>query len=202
MTVRSKLLLAALTALIALAALAPIASALRGFSFGSQAFTGTDPALTFGSEGGNVICPVTLEGTLHRSIAKVDFTLAGFVQRGRVAERSCTDTVEGATVQTELGEARFPWHIRYRSFTGTLPNISRIEGTVVALIVLVLRSIFGTLRCRYAGTLAILLTVVEGLVTRISVTGTGATTDPPHCPPRISLAGLLAFTALLPVTLI
>lgn len=202
MAVHRKVLLSALVALAGLTALTAVASASRGFSFGTQAFTGTDPAVTFDGESGSIICPVTLEGSLHRTVAKVNGTLEGFMTRGRVAEGSCRDTVEGATVQAELGEGRFPWHLRYGSFSGSLPSIEGIAGTVVANFTLNVRTIFGTSRCRYVGTWSRRIIVQEGLVTRISKSGNFTTTDRFPCAPRVIITILLTLTALMPVTLI
>jgi hypothetical protein len=58
---------------------------------------------------------------LHsRTLAKVAESLIGYVTRAALAGVRCTGG--SATVQTEA----LPWHIRYASFRGTLPNISGI----------------------------------------------------------------------------
>lgn len=174
----------ALVVMLSMASATSMATASRGFNIEPTAITGTDPSSTFGSESGNIICPLTLEGSLHRTIAKTDGTLAGFITRGRVGEASCTDTIESATVQGELGEGRFPWHVRFRSFSGTLPNIEQIQGTVVSNFTLTVRTIFGTTRCRYVGTMTLAVTISAGTATRIGTTGAVTTAQGFPCPAR------------------
>jgi hypothetical protein len=64
-------------------------------------------------------CEMTLEGSLHAStIAKVVGSLIGYITRGRLGPcRSGTATLLTATL---------PWHMRYREFRGTLPDISSV----------------------------------------------------------------------------
>lgn len=74
--------------------------------------------------GGNPTrCAVTMEGTLHsKTYAKTGGLLIGYITRVSIA-RPCANgeawfltTAEGQTMET------LPWHIRYDSFVGTLPN--------------------------------------------------------------------------------
>jgi hypothetical protein len=61
-------------------------------------------------------CRLTLEGSLHaRTMAKVAGSLIGYITRVRTGQ--CT---VGTTLLTET----LPWHVRYESFSGTLPNIT------------------------------------------------------------------------------
>jgi hypothetical protein len=83
---------------------------------------------TFGSSVGDVECPVTLRGSFHsRTITKTDGLLIGAVTGATVNDSSCTNG--RATVLS----GTLPWHIRYRSFVGTLPSIQRIITHVVGL---------------------------------------------------------------------
>lgn len=70
--------------------------------------------------GGVMRCPVTLEGSFSSAtIAKVAEALIGRVSRAAVG--SCTNG--SATIHPES----LPWHIRYRTFFGTLPRITGIK---------------------------------------------------------------------------
>jgi hypothetical protein len=67
-------------------------------------------------------CHVTLEGSFHSAtFAKTRDLLLGYITR--VATASCST---GTTILT----ATLPWHVRYTSFSGTLPNITLITGRV------------------------------------------------------------------------
>jgi len=117
---RIKLLMVGLGAALLLA-LATGGAMARSFSLSDNTFSAKWAGLRFIAAGRTVVCPVTLEGTFHsRTLAKVVNSLLGFVTRAIVNNAACTGG--GATVLS----ATLPWHITYRSFTGTLPNIERI----------------------------------------------------------------------------
>jgi hypothetical protein len=124
---QSKVWLALLGATVALGALVGTASA-RNLSISNQNIRATWATMEFSNPGAGVLvrCPVTLEGSLHsRTIAKVAGSLIGFITRALVAEASCTGgraRVRGETL---------PWHVTYQGFTGTLPNIVRLNTSVV-----------------------------------------------------------------------
>jgi hypothetical protein len=122
----SKLLLTGLTAALLLAAMVSSASANR-LSVSNQAFRVVFTPLTFQSseEGGvQVRCNVTLEGSFHtRTIVKTANSLIGHISRASL--NSCS----GGTAT--ILQASLPWHVQYRSFTGTLPNIT---GVVLGLV--------------------------------------------------------------------
>ena len=123
MTHRSRLLLAGLMATLLLSAAVATASANR-LSTSSQNFRAVWTPLTFAP--GPVECNVTLEGSYHSAtITKTVGALIGYVTRASVDNRSCTGG--HATVLTET----LPWHIRYRGYTGTLPNISGVVTGMV-----------------------------------------------------------------------
>jgi hypothetical protein len=70
-----------------------------------------------------VRCHVTLEGSFHsRTIPKRERLLIGAVSRVTIQNSNCTN---GTTVVLRL-----PWHITYESFTGTLPDITSINGLI------------------------------------------------------------------------
>jgi len=127
----TKLLLASLTATALLAIAVGTASAGH-LSTSNQNFrvTWTSLELTNTINNEVVLCEVTLEGSFHSAtIAKTSGLLVGYVTRANLAgggrEARCTGG--SATIHQET----LPWHIRYRGFTGTLPNPS---GVVLGLI--------------------------------------------------------------------
>jgi hypothetical protein len=126
---RTRPLFGALAAVVVLGAAVGIASANR-FGLSDNTFKAVWNPLTFSEPlgGGAVRCRVTLEGTLHsKTIEKIEGSLIGYVTRVSVAESSCT----GGTARPLA--ATLPWHIKYETFEGALPNIRRInillEGT-------------------------------------------------------------------------
>jgi hypothetical protein len=82
-------------------------------------------------------CSVTLEGSFHyRTFLKVREALIGYVTRAIM--RNCTEG--SATVLT----TNLPWHIRYQSFEGTLPNILAIRVLLLLEELQIKERIFGT----------------------------------------------------------
>ena len=127
MTHRTKLLLTTLTttAILAIAVSSATASHL---SVSNQNFRSTWTSLRFNAGGNIILCPVTLETSFHSAtFSKTSGLLIGYVTRASIIGSSPSCVGGTATVRGET----LPWHIRYRSFTGTLPNIS---GAVVGLI--------------------------------------------------------------------
>jgi hypothetical protein len=137
----SKILLTALTAALVLGAAVGTTSARR-FEVSNQRFRVVWTALEFtGREpfGGTlrITCPVTLEGSLHsRTLSKVSGQLVGYITSANLT-RPCNGGEawilngserlwDGTTPTTTL-----PWHIRYDSFTGTLPIIEAIRVQLV-----------------------------------------------------------------------
>ncbi len=119
----SKLLLAVVSAAVLLGALASAASA-RNLSNSSQTNVALWRVMNFaGGIGGAVECEVKLSGSFHsRTIAKVTTTLIGYITEGTIL--SCR---RGSAT---INQSSLPWHRRYRSFTGTLPNITSLAETV------------------------------------------------------------------------
>jgi len=112
------------TTLIVAVMLAATGSATAArLSLNEQPFQATWARLRMGDVSGLttawVECPVTLEGSFHSAtLAKVARSLVGLVTRANLG--TCTNG--SATLLIE----RLPWHLRYRSFSGTLPRISAV----------------------------------------------------------------------------
>jgi hypothetical protein len=78
--------------------------------------------------GMSVSCPVTLEGSFHsRTLSKVCGQLIGYITSAQIP--STSPPCEGGTMTALAGS--LPWHVQYNSFTGTLPNITRIRITMI-----------------------------------------------------------------------
>jgi hypothetical protein len=123
--VRLTVALAAATALMA--ALAGSASA-RSLSTSSQTLRSTWARVSFREPifGFTVVCPVTLEGSLHsRTIAKGVYNLIGYITRAAVGPSASCAGGEATILTTSL-----PWHVRYQGFTGTLPEIRTVRALV------------------------------------------------------------------------
>jgi hypothetical protein len=118
-----KLILAAVGATVLLSALVSTASA-RTLSTSSQTLRSTFRRVRFELPFGDTICEVTLEGSLHsRTIAKSGGSLIGYITRADLGPCSSG----AATILRET----LPWHVRYKSFAGTLPNITSMRIDVI-----------------------------------------------------------------------
>ena len=116
----TKLLLASLAATALLMMAVGSASANR-LSTSSQRYRATWTSLELSNtvNSNTVRCAVTLEGTFHSAtIVKTSGALIGYVNRASV--NACTGG--SATIHTET----LPWHVRYRGYSGILPNITLI----------------------------------------------------------------------------
>jgi hypothetical protein len=143
MHTRSKLLLAALTSALLLAMAVGSASAAR-LGSNETAFRIVYAPLSFvPSFGSTARCPVTLAGSFHsRTITKEAGSLIGYVNSVTVG----TCEAGRARANTET----LPWHIRYVSFTGSLPNIATITQLLNNSSFEVQGEIFGLrVTCRY-----------------------------------------------------
>lgn len=107
-----------------LLALAVGTASARSISTSHQSWRTTFNPIQLRFSFGDVGCLLTLDGSFHaRTFAKVSGALVGYVTRA----------TGGACA---FGEWRYltqtlPWHMRYGSFTGTLPNISSMMLNVV-----------------------------------------------------------------------
>jgi len=99
-----------------------------------------------GERPGDVICPLTLEGSFHsNTFFKVPNSLIGYISRAALNEERCSGGV------ARYLQATLPWHIQYSGFAGSLPNITSITTKVIGLGILVTR---GELSCLYRTTAA------------------------------------------------
>jgi hypothetical protein len=128
-----KLILTALAASLLLSAMVSTASA-RNLSVSNQNIRATWTLLEFAvSREVSVRCQVTLEGSFHtRTIAKVADALIGAITRAIVKQEACREGTGSAFNGVERYNGTttpntLPWHITYRSFRGTLPNIESIR---------------------------------------------------------------------------
>ena len=124
MRIWRRLLLAGLAASLVLGGSATASPAEGGVSgHEGPTFRGTWGTVSWEGLFSPVRCTLTLEGSFHSAfISKVINALVGYVSAGRIG----TCAQGAATVLTET----LPWHVRYRSFTGTLPAITNLGFTV------------------------------------------------------------------------
>jgi hypothetical protein len=152
MRTTAKLGLTALVAALVLASAIGTASA-RSLSVSEQSFRSTFSSLEFASEIVTIRCRVTLEGSFHtRTIAKTANALVGALTRVIVAHPGCTNGEAWADNGTEaepLGTApnKLPFHLQYKSFTGTLPAITAVTLAVSRASFVTQATFFG-LQCR------------------------------------------------------
>jgi hypothetical protein len=117
-------------------------------SFSEQAFQSELGPLTFRAGGLSISCSITIEGSLHsRTISKTSGALVGYVFGGIERGEACS----GGTARGL--EETLPWHIRYSSFTGTLPRITGIRLQVIGVAISMEPSGSGLL-CLYKSTTA------------------------------------------------
>ena len=146
---RAKLVLAFLSATIVLAAMVATASAQR-FETSNPSIRATFASIRFGTtEGIEGICPLTLEGSFHsRTIVKTSELLVGYISRAVLNRAACRFT---SIESLEILQSSLPWHVRYESFSGSLPNITRINLRLLSISFTL--TAFGV-RCLYRSTVA------------------------------------------------
>jgi hypothetical protein len=136
---RARLSLVALMTALVLAGVVSAASAqrLEVSNQGIRVVWEGENILVFSAEGllTEVRCAVIAEGTLHsRIFSKVSGELIGFITRARVAHPCERNELWLLTGAEGLGEANtLPWHIRYDSFAGTLPNITEVRVQLIGV---------------------------------------------------------------------
>jgi hypothetical protein len=84
--------------------------------------------LNFANSAGGleVACAVTVEGSFHgRTIQKTSGLLVGYITRAIVGP--IANCVKTNVTNVQVLTASLPWHLRYDSFTGTLPAIAGIR---------------------------------------------------------------------------
>src|SRR6266511_5819391 len=160
-----KLLLAVVGATALLGALVASASA-RNLE-GTQTVSALWARMDFGGVFGTVECEVRLSGSFHeRTIATVAGTLIGYITEGTVLR--CARF--GVTIRQES----LPWHRRYRSLTGTLPNITGLSETVTGAEWRIELSGFACTVSATNSSTILTYAVSNGTVTRAEVSGTSS----------------------------
>jgi hypothetical protein len=126
----SRLLIAGFTTAVVFSIAVGSASANR-LSTSAQDIDMRWSSLVFSSDAGSsATCPITLQGSFHsRTLGKVVNGLIGFVSRASVRGQTSAGNCTGATATVLT--ATLPWHITYRSFQGTLPNITGVTINVI-----------------------------------------------------------------------
>lgn len=108
-----------------LGALVACASAAR-LSSSTQSISAHWNRMNFSGGFGTVECEVDLATSMHTStFTKTSESLVGYVTAANVPR--CTRG--GATILRET----LPWHVTYRSFSGTLPDITGIATNVIGM---------------------------------------------------------------------
>ncbi|MGB2711108.1 MAG: hypothetical protein WBC33_06290 [Conexibacter sp.] len=122
----AQLLLAPLVAVAFLAAVAAVAHANRGLQVEpSGSVTGTAPVTFTTLSGTQYWFLLTLRGSLHRTVSKVVGSLAGLITDCRGQPLREFPFLNIACVLT------MPWHVRYTSFSGTLPGITAASFVIL-----------------------------------------------------------------------
>jgi hypothetical protein len=143
------LLTAALAATTLLAALATTTAFARSFSVSNTNVRAVFRPLIFqGSNGSNVTCTVTLEGTFHyRTFLKVERTLIGYITRAIVDTPTCRSEGASTNIRARVLTETLPWHVRYIGFIGRLPEVTVRLRLLRAAFDLINVPIVGT--CKY-----------------------------------------------------
>jgi hypothetical protein len=130
----SRLLLIGLAATTVLAAFVTSATAGMLSLRGGQQFRAVWGQLEYSdtASANTVRCPVTLEGSFHSlAMRKIQRALIGYVTKAAVGTAACAGG-SAATLQESL-----PWHVRYDSFSGTLPSLTALNLQIVGLTFLI-----------------------------------------------------------------
>jgi hypothetical protein len=170
----------------------------RRFSLSEQHITAEwsgERLLKFeGGLGVEVQCHITMEGSFHsKTLSKVCGQLVGYITRAAV-ERPCVEApnknawvLNGIEVEENgaVTPQTLPWHVRYNSFTGTLPAITRIRLQLVGAAFLIR---INEVRC------LVQTTAARPALGDIELTGGVATTLRPvetqNISPTVTLGGL------------
>jgi len=160
-----KLLLTLVSATVLLGALVTSATA-RNFSASSQTNTALWTRAEFSGGFGTLECEIKISGSLHtRTGTKTVDSLIGYVTEGTVLRCS-----RGSAT---INQASFPWHRRYRAFTGTLPNITGQSETITGAEWTIREPTFG-IGCTVSRANSSVIgtyTISGGTITRAEITG-------------------------------
>ncbi len=128
MRIRAKALAAGAIVVVVLLGSAVAAQASRFAirnSLGTRVWRATWNEFRFSGVFGTVSCSLTLEGSMHSgTIVKTRGTLIGYVTGG--SSISGCGFFNSRVLTTNL-----PWHVRYASFSGTLPNPTRVNMEII-----------------------------------------------------------------------
>jgi hypothetical protein len=171
-TMRSttRLLIATLAATALFAVLATTAPA-RSFSVSNQNIRVVfRPLILTSGTGDRVSCTVTLEATFHyRTFIKVERSLIGNVTRAIVETPTCRSTGASTGIRARVLSETLPWHLRYISFLGRLPDVSIRIRLLRAGLDLINVPILGT--CKYSVTNDDIIGIGTGLNANFIVQG-------------------------------
>jgi hypothetical protein len=116
---------------------------------------------------GTIECEVKLSGSFHsRTSGKAVNSLIGYITEGtfqRCARGSMT-----------IRQESLPWHRRYRSFLGTLPNITGLTETVTGAEWRIENLGFNCTVRRETSSMILTYTVSSGRVERAEISGTSS----------------------------
>jgi hypothetical protein len=152
----------------------------RTFLGSSQTARATFPRVNL-SGVGTTECALTLEGSMHsRTVAKVRGSLIGYITRAVLNGVRC---LRGSAT---ILNTSLPWHVRYDSFTGTLPSISKVNQTVVGVQFNIKEPVFG-IECLASGGTLFFVGNREagGAATSAEISGT----SPTSCGINVELSG-------------
>ena len=180
------LVTAAAAAMVLFAASGP--GSARNFSLSETHFMTGWAAMTFAGGEISVRCPVVVEGSFHnRTFTKTAGALVGYVGLAVSTEGSCS----GGRVIVK--EESLPWHVRYDSFTGTLPNITAVKLQLIGA--RIATEVLG-IRCEYLSSatepLVVKAIVTSGAMREIeplgerTIRGTGGIFCPAAAPSGVS----------------
>jgi hypothetical protein len=126
----------------------------------------TERATTFSTEIGNVICEMTLTGTLGERIPKGVGSGAGSILE--VATTNCRSNLEEFRPVIRITFLFAPYAIVFNAFLGTLPNITGVLIIIqnVQMLVSVRAPVIG-FECLYRGDVPALGTLVGGVLQRV-----------------------------------
>ncbi len=182
---RSKLLLVAMTVAIALAFAVGMADASRSLEIEPNSSVSVIyERMVLNGGAGTITCEVTLHASLHRSIPKTSGTLTGIIESVLINTSGCRESAGVGNV-TDVRVLSLPWHIRYVSFTGALPEITSVRLIILNMQILYDFEILGgDARCLYRTDQQADARFEEGMIRRVGLVREAATR--PLRPPSTS----------------
>ena len=155
-----KTVLATLAVALASAAVPSAAGARTGVSVEPTGTTFTMATTTETGLGSDIDCTMTLAKTLHSRISKVLGALIGTTSITINTDR-CTGGNMGLLVGgRRVTGAQGPYHLTYRSFSGTLPNITAITRRLNDITLWVSQEVF--IQCLTSGAVDIDIVTTGG----------------------------------------